>query len=137
MAIRIRYVEGEVSVQARLERLRHLDATARKIIPQSLGIRRLEGDVREAVFRRALELRKDFDVLMVINLEISEQQTSRRVVHRKRFVKSKYAVIKLAGNLQIVRPKSDVSDADNRRTFDRSGGSRGAGRAAGDDRTGE
>src|SRR2546428_11495116 len=108
MAIRIRHVEAQVSVQARLERLRHLDATARKIIPQSLGIRRLEGDVREAVFGRALELRKDFDVLMGINLGISEQQTSGRFVHRKRFVKTKYAVIERAGNLQIVRSKSDV-----------------------------
>ena len=69
---------GSFSIMLRLpsrpvcKRIRHLHALASQEVAQLLDIGSLEGDVREAVFRGALQLGKDFDVLVIVDLEIRQ-----------------------------------------------------------------
>ena len=70
----------------------------------------------QAVLFGILKLREDFDVLMIVYFEVSQQQLAGRIVHRERLLETQDSRVELAGRRQIVRSQTDMSHADDRRT---------------------
>ena len=116
VAVRVFHFEAQVPVQLRTKSaLWNLDAAAGEIVPKLLGVRGFEGDVREPVLLRVLELGKDFDVLVVIDLEIGQHQPAARLVDGKGLLKAEDLAVEGARRSQVISLEADVGNAHDGR----------------------
>src|ERR1035438_6433825 len=78
VAVRILHLEAPVAVRIFVHLGRHLDALAGQISAQPAGIVSFEADPDEPVLRFALQRRRNFHVLTIVDLEAcrSEEHTS-------------------------------------------------------------
>src|SRR5580692_9987328 len=102
MAVWILNHEAQVSIPAGVNRIRDLDAVAGQVIAQLLGIRSFERDVRKPVFCFTLELRKHFNVLMIVYLEIGQKKPASGFVEGEWFREPEIAPVEIPRGRQIV-----------------------------------
>ena len=113
VAVGIVNVEAAVAVLHGFELLRHLDTAAGQVGAQLLGVGGLERDMRQPVHLGIGELGKHFDVLVVVDLEIGQQQAGAfagRLVQAEGLLEAENSGVELAGCRQIVGLQSDVGD---------------------------
>src|SRR5437588_6630019 len=100
MAVGIVNIEAAIAVKHGLELVRDLKAAAGQVGPELLGVGGLKRDVGEAVLPGILELGKNFDVLVVVDLEIGQHEAATFVgwsVHGKRLLEAEDVAVKCAG----------------------------------------
>ena len=63
----------------------------------------------------SLQFGEDFDVLVIVDLEISQHQPAGGLVESEGFLKPKIVAVEIARRGQVVGLQTDVGDADDRR----------------------
>ena len=123
VAVGIVDVKAAVAVLHGFELLRHFDAAAGQVGAHLLGVGGFERYMGQPVHLGIGQLGKHFDVLVVVDLEIGQQQAGAfagRLVQAEGLLEAQNSGVELASRRQIVRLQSDVGDADDRGTRHRS-----------------
>ena len=116
VAVGIDDVKAAVAVLHGFELVGHLDAAAGQVGPHLLGVGGFKRYMGQPVHLGVGQLGKHFNVLVVVDLEIGQQEASAfagRLVQAEGFLEAQDSGIELAGRLQIVGFQSNVGDADN------------------------
>jgi len=120
MAIGIEDIEPAVPILHGLELLRYFDALSLQIGVKLVDVGGLKRYVGETVLLGILELRKDFNVLMIVYFEICQQKPGsvlRQFVETEGFLKSQDAAVKFACSGNVIGAEPDMRNAHNRRTL--------------------
>src|SRR6266853_3517252 len=106
-------IEAAISIQHGLQFFRHFDATTGKVGAHLLDIGGLKRNMGQSILLGIVQFRKNFDVLMIVDFEISQQQLAGRIVDGERFLKSQDARVELTGRGKVVGSQTDVSHTDD------------------------